>query len=223
MAKAIAAQQFAQVRQHGVISVEVYAAIDPRSAKVELRVPAPLLADWIERWLRRKIDVAATTHAEYARLLRRRVVPDLENLRLGEISRTDHLDEWKACLASTLSAATVHKLWVVLSGVVRDAVPRYRPDNPLARRAGQRGIGLRSRGPRCDLRPPISELRVAVSVCGCARRLHKRPRFHDLRHPQVAYLIDAVWDFYMIQLWRGHASIKTTFDIYGHLLPYGEP
>jgi integrase len=30
------------------------------------------------------------------------------------------------------------------------------------------------------------------------------------------------WDFCMIQLRLGHASIKTTFDTYGHLLAHGE-
>jgi site-specific recombinase XerC len=38
----------------------------------------------------------------------------------------------------------------------------------------------------------------------------------------VAFLIDADWDFYAIQRRLGHASIKTTFDIYGHLLGYGD-
>jgi hypothetical protein len=34
----------------------------------------------------------------------------------------------------------------------------------------------------------------------------------------VAYLIDAGWDFFVIQHHIGHASIKTTFDVYGHRL-----
>ena len=50
----------------------------------------------------------------------------------------------------------------------------------------------------------------------------QRPHFHDLRHSRVAFLIDADWDFYAIQRRLGHASIKTTFDIYGHLLGYGD-
>ncbi|MEV6637863.1 tyrosine-type recombinase/integrase [Actinoplanes sp. NPDC051470] len=353
MVKALAAQQFVQAKQHRVTGVEVYAAIDPRAVKAHLPVPTPLLADWIERWLLRKIDVAASTHAEYARMLRRRVVSDLGHLQVGEISRADHLDDWKAGLARTLSPATVHKHWAVFSEVMRDAVPRYRLDNPLARPAGQRGNGLPRLLPHqaCFLtpseatilvdhcRPEIRDLvrvvlgtgmrlgellglragavklggktplvrvehtlqrggrfsvpktaaawrsvglapstaallahlrvgkgsdelifpapeggpwdannfryrfwqpsvvaagrceqhpsaggarRSAVSTCGCESRLHKVPRFHDLRHSHVAYLIDAAWDFYMIQLRLGHASIKTTFDIYGHLLPHGE-
>ena len=80
---------------------------------------------------------------------------------------------------------------------------------------------------RCDLHPPLTEAaagvnRLAVSACECPTRLHLVPRFHDLRHSHVAYLIAAGWDFHMIQLRLGHASIKTTFDTYGHLLPHGE-
>jgi integrase len=79
---------------------------------------------------------------------------------------------------------------------------------------------------RCELHPPVPETvekeRLAVSACECPTRLHAAPRFHDLRHSHVAYLIAAGWDFYMIQLRLGHASIKTTFDTYGHLLPHGE-
>jgi integrase len=80
---------------------------------------------------------------------------------------------------------------------------------------------------RCDLHPPPTEAAggtdpLAASVYECPTRLHAVPRFHDLRHSHVAYLIAAGWDFYIIQLRLSHASIKTTFDSYGHLLPHGE-
>jgi integrase len=80
---------------------------------------------------------------------------------------------------------------------------------------------------RCALHPPLPETvekadPLAVSACECPTRLHAAPRFHDLRHSHVAYLIAAGWAFYMIQLRLGYASIKTTFDTYGHLLPHGE-
>jgi len=59
----------------------------------------------------------------------------------------------------------------------------------------------------------------AASTCACPGRLHQTPRFHDTRHTHVAWLIDAGWNPYNIQRRIGHESIKTTFDIYGHLLP----
>jgi integrase len=84
------------------------------------------------------------------------------------------------------------------------------------------------RARRCTEHPPQARSSGwvsprAVSSCRCDTRLRGRLRFHDLRHSHVAYLIVAGWDLYMIQLRLGHASIKTTFDIYGHLLGHGEP
>jgi len=42
-----------------------------------------------------------------------------------------------------------------------------------------------------------------------------RPR--DLRHTHVALLITAEEDAYVISQRLGHASIRTTYDVYGHL------
>jgi integrase len=42
-------------------------------------------------------------------------------------------------------------------------------------------------------------------------------RPHDLRHSHVALLIAAGEDPYVISRRLGHASIRTTFDLYGHL------
>ncbi|MEU4157885.1 tyrosine-type recombinase/integrase [Actinoplanes sp. NPDC026670] len=348
---------YVEVRQHQVDSDQVYTAIDPDSPRAPAQKQTPLLRDWIERWVRLKVDVRSTTHAEYARLLRCRVVRDLGDLRVGDITRYDHLDPWKAALSRELAPASVGKHWRVLSMVMRDAVPRWRDDNPLSCPAGQHGnglprpepyeaaflsaeqarilldhcgpqlqalvlaalgtglrlgelLGLRAKdidlnqtrptvrvqrvlqtdgvlgvpktpqsrrtvtltrsmallfayltqdkaaeervftnadgkpwnagnlrqrywrpavaaAQRCVLHPPAASpsgwvSATAVSSCRCATRLQARPRFHDLRHSHVAYLIAAGWDLYLIQLRLGHASIRTTFDTYGHLLPHGE-
>ncbi|GAA2535078.1 tyrosine-type recombinase/integrase [Winogradskya humida] len=63
---------------------------------------------------------------------------------------------------------------------------------------------------------------MSVSTCSYSTRLQKRPRFHDLPHTHVALLLAAGADFYMIQLWLGHASIKTTIDVYGHRIASGD-
>ncbi len=42
-------------------------------------------------------------------------------------------------------------------------------------------------------------------------------RPHDLRHTHVALLIAAGEDPYVISKRLGHASIRTTYDVYGHL------
>ena len=44
-------------------------------------------------------------------------------------------------------------------------------------------------------------------------------RFHDLRHSHVAQLIAAGEHVTIIQNRLGHASISTTINVYGHLLP----
>lgn len=43
--------------------------------------------------------------------------------------------------------------------------------------------------------------------------------FHDLRHISASLLIELGVDFKVIQERLGHASIKTTLDLYGHLKP----
>ena len=42
-------------------------------------------------------------------------------------------------------------------------------------------------------------------------------RPHDVRHTHVALLIAAEEDPYVISQRLGHASIRTTYDVYGHL------
>lgn len=44
-------------------------------------------------------------------------------------------------------------------------------------------------------------------------------RLHDLRHSHVALLIHQREDYITIKERLGHASIKTTIDVYGHLFP----
>ena len=44
-------------------------------------------------------------------------------------------------------------------------------------------------------------------------------RFHDLRHTNVALRIASGENFKYIQTQVGHASISTTMNLYGHLLP----
>lgn len=48
---------------------------------------------------------------------------------------------------------------------------------------------------------------------------HKDPTIHDLRHSHAAALISAGHSLTYVQRRLGHESIKTTSDLYGHLLP----
>lgn len=51
-----------------------------------------------------------------------------------------------------------------------------------------------------------------------SRGLTKKPRFHDLRHTHVAWLIAGGTPLPKIQQRLGHESIQTTIDVYGGLL-----
>jgi integrase len=87
---------------------------------------------------------------------------------------------------------------------------------------------------RCEKHPPTKMINSgrggkvekldpqAVSECACKTRLHQRPRIHDMRHSHVGWLIEAGWEAYAIQIRIGHQSIKTTYDVYGHLFAHGD-
>ncbi|MCY8989817.1 tyrosine-type recombinase/integrase [Bacillus atrophaeus] len=53
----------------------------------------------------------------------------------------------------------------------------------------------------------------------CERGEVEPIRLHDLRHSHVALLIHQKEDYITIKERLGHASIKTTIDVYGHLFP----
>lgn len=42
-------------------------------------------------------------------------------------------------------------------------------------------------------------------------------RFHELRHSCASLLLNAEFTLKNVQEWMGHADIKMTADIYGHL------
>ncbi len=55
--------------------------------------------------------------------------------------------------------------------------------------------------------------------CRCSGVLTKEPRIHDLRHSHASWLISAGLPLVAISRRLGHASITTTVDRYGHLMP----
>ncbi|WP_257535758.1 tyrosine-type recombinase/integrase [Mesobacillus foraminis] len=44
-------------------------------------------------------------------------------------------------------------------------------------------------------------------------------RFHDLRHTHATMLLASGIQGKVISEWLGHSNIKTTLDIYSHVLP----
>lgn len=72
-------------------------------------------------------------------------------------------------------------------------------------------------GPRREWRPD------EVSTCDCPTRLHRRPRFHDLRHTHASMCVALGWDLLRVSRRMGHESTETTTRIYGHLWPDESP
>ena len=44
-------------------------------------------------------------------------------------------------------------------------------------------------------------------------------RFHDLRHTHATHLLTSGVPIHVVSARLGHASIQTTVDVYGHVLP----
>lgn len=86
-------------------------------------------------------------------------------------------------------------------------------------------IENRARTERLFLPPEAGQLRhrtfyMDIWMKKCAPAVDSpAPRFHDLRHSHVAWLIAAGVNLAVIQARLGHEKITTTIDTYGHLLP----
>lgn len=101
---------------------------------------------------------------------------------------------------------------------------RWHPEN-LSRRHWARAVAAARRcpehpppQPEKPLRGPRRKLRPdEVSTCDCPGRLHRVPRFHDLRHTHASLCIEAGWRETRVSRRLGHETISTTVDLYGHL------
>ncbi|MBM7634437.1 site-specific integrase [Geomicrobium sediminis] len=68
-------------------------------------------------------------------------------------------------------------------------------------------------------KPPTKDIFSRRIQTICNRGELEPIRLHDLRHSHVALLIHQREDYATIKERLGHASIKTTIDVYGHLFP----
>lgn len=55
--------------------------------------------------------------------------------------------------------------------------------------------------------------------CGCPGALGQSPRIHDLRHSHASWLLARGVPIHVVSARLGHESVKTTWDVYSHLLP----
>jgi integrase len=98
------------------------------------------LADYLERWLRGKRGIAASTRLQYENHVRVHLVPVLGGYRLVELRRRhidgfveDRLHHVSTGTKRPLSPSTVRAILVTLRSALQEAVPRDIPDNPAAR------------------------------------------------------------------------------------------
>lgn len=95
----------------------------------------------------------------------------------------------------------------------------YRAIRCEQHRALDRQEGIEVKGKRVRMTSK-RELSLAWLVpCGCPGTLTQVPRFHDLRHTWVSWLIAAGVPIVKIARAAGHDDVKTTYKVYGHLLP----
>lgn len=139
-------------------------------------------------------------------------------------------------LATPVPTARINKAWK------RDGRAGYYL-GPTKSGAGKRTIGVN--GTLANLLLPLVEVRdrsdllfttttgariahkpfwqhhwVPAVQAAQANGLGKKPRIHDLRHTHASWLIqDGAMPLFSISRRLGHASVRTTEQVYGHLMP----
>jgi integrase len=88
--------------------------VDPRAGQVSVGA-------WAERWLDGQVQLKPTTRARYRSILDVHVLPRWEHVELAKVRHAE-VQKWVSELSSKRSAATVRKVYRVLSQVLGSAV-----------------------------------------------------------------------------------------------------
>lgn len=80
-------------------------------------------------------------------------------------------------------------------------------------------VAPHARGERLPHTTFYRHWQAAIAAAQNSGDLAKTPRFHDLRHTHVAWLAEAGVPIHKVSARLGHESIRTTWDVYGHLFP----
>ncbi|MFK0003563.1 tyrosine-type recombinase/integrase [Paenarthrobacter sp. NPDC090522] len=75
------------------------------------------------------------------------------------------------------------------------------------------------RGQRIAHSPFWQDYWVLAVLKGQALGLAKTPRIHDLRHTHASWLIQSAMSLFALSCRLGHASVRSTEEVYGHLMP----
>lgn len=90
----------------------------------------------------------------------------------------------------------------------------------VARRPGSELLFTTTDGQRIAHKPFWQHHWVPAVRTAQARGLTKTPRIHDLRHTHASWLIqDGKLSLFALSRRLGHASVRTTEQVYGHLMP----
>jgi integrase len=90
----------------------------------------------------------------------------------------------------------------------------------VASRPGSELLFTTTEGSRIAHKPFWQKHWVPAVQAARARGLMKAPRIHDLRHTHASWLIqDGAMSLFAISRRLGHASVRTTEQVYGHLMP----
>ena len=200
-------------KAHQLLAAAMTAAVDdgllPRSPAHNIRLPPP---DSQERRFLSEDQVEALATAIDPRYRVLVLFGAYTGTRLGEMTRlgVDDLDLVRrvAHIPGTKTPTSRRTI----------ALPPFLGDE-LARHLAHHGPGTEGHvfpSPGGDRLHPTN-FRRRIWKPAVAASVGEPMRPHDLRHTHVALLIAAAEDPYVISQRLGHASIRTTYDIYGHL------
>jgi len=230
-----------QTMKDSTVKAYMVVAQTVMKAAVEWRYISRSPLDGVKRPRGQRTKIQPLTPEEMRRLL---AAADLQwkaillmtvtgGLRLGEVcaARWEHLNAAEgtytvsgtvvqmagySAVAGTKTARSASQ--VCLSPATIAALQRHRQaqaEHALAKGlAGSEWIFLNNRGARwalCSLRRWWTQLQMDAGV--------ESRRYHDLRHTCAAWMIDSGAHPKTIQEQMRHATIQTTLDTYGHLMP----
>ena len=176
-------------------------------------------AEFAARWIRDYVEdpnhVKQSTTSTYKGIFKRRLLPFFGEYPLTAIT-SERVQEFTSGMSREgLAPKTIHNHLIPLGAMFNAAVrlgylkstPMTNVQKPKLRRREMAKALVNLK----DLRKAFSDAQKAADC--------PKIRIHDLRHSYAALLIAQNANPKYIQRQLGHASIQTTFDIYGHLMP----
>lgn len=167
----------------------------------------PTVAEYCEKWLlMQSVHVRATTLTDYTSKVRRHIIAELGDKRMGEVS----LDDIQLALVPvSKKSASVYKSVVILyKSIFRAAMESRIIDHEDGKRV------------KHTVTPVLGEKAAHNGKVVYSLDFEVTP--HQLRHTYITNLIHASVDPKTVQYLAGHESSKITMDIYAKV-KYNRP